>query len=81
MDDTTNLEDVIKASADSLEANGKAEKIILWYTENLLRIEAGSRSSGVASASSATWMSRFARRTPRIVAGSEAPRRRCAARP
>jgi site-specific recombinase XerD len=39
MDDTTNLEEVIKAYADSLEANGKAEKTILWYTENLLRIE------------------------------------------
>jgi integrase len=39
MDQNTPLSDAIEAYARSLEAAGKAEKTILWYTANLLRFE------------------------------------------
>src|SRR2546428_3319387 len=39
MDHNTPLSDAIEAYARSLEAAGKANKTILWYTANLLRFE------------------------------------------
>jgi integrase len=39
MDQKTPLSDAIEACARSLEAAGKAEKTILWYTANLVRFE------------------------------------------
>jgi site-specific recombinase XerD len=39
MDQNTPLSNAIQAYARSLEAAGKAEKTILWYTANLLRFE------------------------------------------
>jgi integrase len=40
MDNNVELKEVVRAYADSLEANGKAEKTIVWYTANLLRFDA-----------------------------------------